>query len=314
MQEADRVYTPLDVAAKCIALIPCVPNELWLDPFKGEGAFYNQYPHVAEKEWDEIREGRDFFAREVASVDWIVTNPPYSEFDKTLQKSCAVCRKGFAYVVELNKLRPRRIAMCTAKGFRVVSIYVFEINGGGWVSRPQAFVVWKKDSPISVWPAEPFRFPLTKPKSERAAKLFPRDAIDICVKCIPVRDGETLKAFGFGTERPDAEGNRTGAHWLLENTIGRGMKVPRIIQICEEQAGPQLRGFGIIMHAASAHARCLVRERFCVTSLLPFEDGDSGGWLCFFVLFMRTDEATPLFGFRPEVFTVATPVTRKRRQ
>ena len=83
---ADIVYTPGDLAAECVSLIPVVPGQLWLDPFKGGGAFYDRYPAAVSKDWDEIREGKDFFRRRGESVDWVVSNPPYSEFEKVLQK------------------------------------------------------------------------------------------------------------------------------------------------------------------------------------------------------------------------------------
>jgi hypothetical protein len=46
-----------------------------LEPFKGGGAFYNNLPEGAD--WCETQEGRDFFAHK-GKVDWIITNPPFS--------------------------------------------------------------------------------------------------------------------------------------------------------------------------------------------------------------------------------------------
>jgi hypothetical protein len=52
------------------------PSGMVLDPCKGEGAFLR---HMPGAEWCEIKEGRDFFLW-TKSVDWIVSNPPYSTF------------------------------------------------------------------------------------------------------------------------------------------------------------------------------------------------------------------------------------------
>lgn len=51
------------------------PRGLILEPFKGTGNFYNQFPEP--KEWCEIEEGRNFFDY-TKHVDWIITNPPWS--------------------------------------------------------------------------------------------------------------------------------------------------------------------------------------------------------------------------------------------
>jgi predicted RNA methylase len=50
-----------------------------LDPARGQGAFYNALLKVpgARVDWCEIAEGRDFLDY-TKKVDWIVTNPPWS--------------------------------------------------------------------------------------------------------------------------------------------------------------------------------------------------------------------------------------------
>ena len=58
-----------------------------LEPCKGDGAFYNHFE--GNKDWCEIREGKDFFDYN-KTVDWIITNPPFSVFDKFLLKSFEV--------------------------------------------------------------------------------------------------------------------------------------------------------------------------------------------------------------------------------
>lgn len=72
-----------------------------LDPFKGEGAFYNQFPDV-EKDWNEISEGRDFF-NEHRHFDWIISNPPYSKFTEVMQHSYEIAN-NIVYLIPLNKI------------------------------------------------------------------------------------------------------------------------------------------------------------------------------------------------------------------
>ena len=96
----DKIYTPLPIAKKIIDLFPLYGKVL--DPFRGAGAFYEQYPDSVEKDWCEIDEGRDFFDYD-KKVDWIITNPPYSIFDEVLEHSFEIA-DNIVYLVPLSKV------------------------------------------------------------------------------------------------------------------------------------------------------------------------------------------------------------------
>lgn len=51
-----------------------------LDPCRGEGAFYDQFPSTCVRDWCEVTDGRDFLARDFGGerYSWVVSNPPYS--------------------------------------------------------------------------------------------------------------------------------------------------------------------------------------------------------------------------------------------
>ena len=55
-----------------------------LEPCKGEGVFMKYLPENTE--WCEITEGKNFYDYN-KKVDWIVTNPPYSDFNRFLEHS-----------------------------------------------------------------------------------------------------------------------------------------------------------------------------------------------------------------------------------
>jgi hypothetical protein len=55
---ADRVYTPRELAAKIIQRLPLSGDVL--DPCKGDGTFYDQFPKGVESHWCELDDGRDF--------------------------------------------------------------------------------------------------------------------------------------------------------------------------------------------------------------------------------------------------------------
>ena len=87
----DVVYTPREIARQMIAFytgnlvrefgpevggISQIKHDVVLDPCRGDGSFYDQYPDYCTKDWCEITDGRDFFDWD-KRVDWIITNPPF---------------------------------------------------------------------------------------------------------------------------------------------------------------------------------------------------------------------------------------------
>jgi hypothetical protein len=65
------------------------PSGRVLDPCRGRGAFFRAFPTHCQSEWCEIEDGRDFYAVK-GHWDWVVGNPPYSEFRRFLAKAMEV--------------------------------------------------------------------------------------------------------------------------------------------------------------------------------------------------------------------------------
>ena len=78
----DIVFTP-DVLAKRIVSMFSISGNI-LEPCKGEGAFLKYLPK--DTEWCEIADGKNYYDYH-KKVDWIVTNPPYSDFNRFLDHS-----------------------------------------------------------------------------------------------------------------------------------------------------------------------------------------------------------------------------------
>jgi methylase of polypeptide subunit release factors len=74
-QVNDEVYTPDHVAKAIIDAF--APTGKCLDPCMGDGVFLKYLPEGSM--WCEISKGRDFFDFD-KKVDWIISNPPYSQF------------------------------------------------------------------------------------------------------------------------------------------------------------------------------------------------------------------------------------------
>jgi hypothetical protein len=99
--------TPPTLAKKLIAKLDLVAGDKVLEPFRGEGAFYNELPDFVIKEWTEIEEGRDY-ADDKETYDWVLSNPPFrlvmaddkrvNSFWKILLHYTTKTRKGIAFL------------------------------------------------------------------------------------------------------------------------------------------------------------------------------------------------------------------------
>lgn len=94
----DVVFTP-DWLAKYICEMFDIKG-LVLEPCKGEGAFMKYLP--SNSEWCEITDGRNFYDYS-KKVDWIVTNPPYSDFNSFLAHSFELA-DNVVFLVPLSKM------------------------------------------------------------------------------------------------------------------------------------------------------------------------------------------------------------------
>lgn len=110
---ADKVQTPSGLARRIINHYK--PQGLCLEPCKGKGSFYEMLPEP--KDWCEISLGRDFFDYN-KKVNWIITNPPYSIYNKFLEHCFEVANN----VVFLCPI---------AKAFKALSIERLVYNYGG---------------------------------------------------------------------------------------------------------------------------------------------------------------------------------------
>ena len=110
----DIFITPLELAKKHIDLIPYNENDMWLDPCKNDGSYFNQFP-TDNKEYCEILEDKDFFNYQ-GEPDIIIQNPPYSVLDIWIKKN-----------IELNEHQTNG---CETSGqFRKWSLNFLEILG-----------------------------------------------------------------------------------------------------------------------------------------------------------------------------------------
>lgn len=101
----DVVYTPEEVSKHIVKHLS--PAGKCLDPCKGDGAFFKYLPEGSD--YCEITEGKDFFDYH-DKVDWIIGNPPYSNFKEFLERSFSIS-ENVSFLVPTNKVFQRQVIM-----------------------------------------------------------------------------------------------------------------------------------------------------------------------------------------------------------
>ena len=122
-------FTPETAVIDLLKLIPFESGDIALDPSAGANkVWFNNFP--CQKVYCEIDEGSNFF--EYASkCDWIVGNPPFTDFVKYLMHSPSIARKGFAYLIghsRINQVTPRRLSILESQGFYLSKLQVLTIK------------------------------------------------------------------------------------------------------------------------------------------------------------------------------------------
>ena len=142
--------TPLDLAKICIDMTPLKKGDIVLDPFMGEGAFYNQYPSFVNKKWCEIEKKRDFFKYN-KKVDWCVSNPPYSKMQEVFEHSMKICNKGFGFLIGVINMTPMRMKLMEENGFSITHMHLCQVTG--WFGKSLYFIAEKNKPAIMSYDA-----------------------------------------------------------------------------------------------------------------------------------------------------------------
>ena len=131
--------TPSTCAIDLIGLLPLQPLDMVIEPFKGEGAFYNAFPDYVLKDWAEKEEGKDYTDIS-GEYDWVVTNPPYrvetgsrriNSFWFLLDYYSLRAKKGIAFLANdkcFQVLTPRRMMLLKERGWSITKIVVCSIK------------------------------------------------------------------------------------------------------------------------------------------------------------------------------------------
>jgi type I restriction-modification system DNA methylase subunit len=144
--------TPEELCKKLIDIVPLEPGDRVLEPFRGEGGFFNNFPDFVEKDWTEIEQGRDYTSH-TAPFDWVISNPPFrldsngkreNAFFKLLKYYTERAVKGVAFLGNdycLATITPKRMKEINETGWFIHSVTTCNVKK--WRGR-YYFVVWKK--------------------------------------------------------------------------------------------------------------------------------------------------------------------------
>jgi len=129
----DVVFTPDWLAKQICEMFPIKGRVL--EPCKGEGVFLKYLPDNTE--WCEIADGKNFYDYH-KKVDWLVTNPPYSDYDRFLDHSFELA-DNIILLVPIAKMMK---SMGTLKKiFSYGGIVSCHFLGGGQAGFPFGFPV-----------------------------------------------------------------------------------------------------------------------------------------------------------------------------
>jgi hypothetical protein len=118
----DDIQTPREMAVRLMTYLK--PAGSMLEPAAGNGAFYNLFPAGAS--WCELKRGRDFMAYEGPRVNWIITNPPWSEIRRFLQKSFQIA-DNVVFLMTINHAWTKaRLRDAKAMSFGIKQIILLE--------------------------------------------------------------------------------------------------------------------------------------------------------------------------------------------
>lgn len=143
----DDILTPEPIAQFIINQLPIKETDLLYDPFKGNGAFYNNFPKTNTKIWSEIKENKDFF-NEDTHVDWIISNPPYSKYTEVMKHSYDIA-ENIVYLIPLNKIVSSWGRCLDLEEFGgIVKLWIIQAGKCGFPFGFPACAVWIKKNYI----------------------------------------------------------------------------------------------------------------------------------------------------------------------
>jgi hypothetical protein len=123
---SDVFYTPHAVSKLAIDLIEVREDDVWLDPWKGGGSFYDQFP-TQHKEFCEITDGLDFIEYD-GHPNVICSNPPYSKLNDCFRKIIELRPRVVSLLLGVLNLTPRRMQWMNDAGYGLTTMHMLKVH------------------------------------------------------------------------------------------------------------------------------------------------------------------------------------------
>lgn len=123
----DVFLTPIPLAKLAIDMVDVDEADVWFDPFKNTGNFYDQFP-TENKVWTELLEGRDFFEFN-DKVDVICSNPPFSILDEVFEHVIELNPRVITFVLGFMNLTPKRCHKMQVHGYEITKLHICNVKG-----------------------------------------------------------------------------------------------------------------------------------------------------------------------------------------
>jgi hypothetical protein len=116
----DDIQTPVELAERIVKYFK--PKGRILEPCAGEGHFLQ---HLPGADWCEIKQGRDFLSYE-GKVDWIITNPPWSQIRPFLAHSLKVADQIVFLMTVNHAWTKARLRIARESGFSLRTLLLVD--------------------------------------------------------------------------------------------------------------------------------------------------------------------------------------------
>ena len=130
----DVFFTPQTVVDIHLKIVqPLVDeNDIILDPFYGQGAYYNSYSKYFNKnnkfDYTEITLNKDFYDYN-EKIDVIVSNPPFSQFNKVIDHCIKLKPHTISLIFGILNISARRMSVFNKAGYFIYSYHLVNVKG-----------------------------------------------------------------------------------------------------------------------------------------------------------------------------------------
>ncbi len=125
----DVFITPTELAINHIKTIDIKEGEVWLDPCKNSGNYFNNFPADCDKDYCEILDGKDFLTYTPDKpISVICQNPPYSLLNKWIQKNIDLNPRVISLLIGFHNLTPRRIEILNKAGYGLTYMKMMKVH------------------------------------------------------------------------------------------------------------------------------------------------------------------------------------------